>query len=197
MFSGISNLSTITAATNELEENEWIVKEKHMNDYKLAITYHLIDRGSFEFVDRKILYEDLTKSELVTFVSLCSIQCNGEICHTRPYMCLGIAKSTFYKNVKSLKEKGYLSGEKGEIQINDFLWSNNELTEDNQEWMNTILSDESSKGTELYNKLKYLKDTDFRGVVNPNKVIEDYKAGFNIGGNKKKCLPALDVDFNF
>lgn len=198
LYSGISNLTVISNATDELEEKDWLRKEKRMEDYKLLITYHLIDRGQFEFVDRKILFEDLTKSELVTFVSLCSIQCDGEICHTRPYMCLGIAKSTYYKNVKSLKEKGFLSGENGETIINsDFLRTEKNITADNQKWMDNILSNKESEGTELYNKLQYLRDTDFKGVVNPNQVIEDYKAGFNLNGKKKKCLPALDVEFEF
>lgn len=187
-FSGIRNLETISKATEELVEKEWLTKKTDIDEnLHRHITYTLVNRGSNKTVTRDILDAGLSFQELAVFVSICSLRDDdGVVDYSCPFTALGIKKTTFYRYVNALKEKGLIKSDKGVFTILKYLPPKTyQLSQENKEFVDFVLTSWDTKSA-TYKKVKYYIDNNFKNVKYPDQLMDEIRIGVPKQSNEDK-----------
>lgn len=193
-FTGIKDFDAIGKYTKELEEKDWLIREKTSVEKGFAYYYKLVDRGEYEIMSTDILGTDWNPNELALLASLFALRDRKTFVDvTNLWSNTGFPKTSYYRYIKPLISKGYITPASKEepLTLNQFI-PDEILSEDNKCFIDCTLEAEKDYETmgfehsALYNQIKRLVDTDFEGVGSKNAVVNSLKCGLGVNNRKRK-----------
>lgn len=175
-LTGIKSLDLISEITRSLDEKDWIKKHTNYNkdDNRRYTYYQIVDRGTYNTVETDVINAGLSANDLVVLVSLFELREGTVVDYVNLYKAVGISKTTFYRSLSNLKDRGYISYKDGIVKLLKFV--PRYLSRDNKKWVDELLAN-GDETTRLYKVVKYAVNTNFEGIDNPNAVIESFKSG--------------------
>ena len=186
---GIKDIDVIGQCTESLEKKGWIIREKVNIPKGFVYRYRLVDRGNFSMMDKDLLTVEWNANELALLASLFVLRNGNVVDIPNLYKNTGFPKTSYYRHIKELASKGYITLPTKTESLKLLKFVPVMLTKQNQEFVDTVIANPDD--TELYNKVKYLNDTKFEGIGDPNELVKSLITGFGLNKQKRKCKSTL------